>query len=81
MTDKQCMCNFRDEISFKSFDDFESHQSFVQQNKNFIEVSFSTYGGFVETWYKCNQCFKTWRLIQPDSPFRGDWSVVPKSEL
>lgn len=33
----------------------------------------TSYTGFQEQWFKCNQCNQIWRLVHPDFPFEGLW--------
>lgn len=32
--------------------------------------------GEVEHWYKCPDCKRVWRLVEPDYPSKGAWEVV-----
>jgi len=83
MNNVQCVCNFREDDSFKSSDDFHNHKNFVLKSEIFTTIEVKTFfsANNIETWHKCNTCFKVWRLVKPDVPFRGDWSVVPEIEL
>jgi hypothetical protein len=31
---------------------------------------------FKEKWFRCGGCEKSWRLVEPDVPFRGVFEVV-----
>ncbi len=33
------------------------------------------YGG---RWFKCKDCKKIWRLVEPDFPFKGLWKPLQK---
>lgn len=33
--------------------------------------------GLEEQWYRCKASGDTWRLVAPQSPFRGAWEPLP----
>ncbi len=36
--------------------------------------------GEAETWFRCKSTNETWRLVEPDAPFRGVWEKVDASK-
>lgn len=73
-----CQCNIRNEGGFSNWDDFDEFSIRIA-NTNFKNIPVKeTYSdvGFVEMWFQCNKCGSIWRLVEPDPPFRGNWSRV-----
>jgi len=84
MKHKKCICDIRQKGGFKSYYDFERHENDIQESQIFTQAEVKTLlenVGFIETWHKCNECFKVWRLVEPDVPFKGYWSVVPENDF
>ncbi len=76
-----CICNVLKEINvFFSISEFERFQKYVEGLVNdgiLIEIPVKKpYAGFPEQWYKCKSCSQVWRLVYPDFPFKGKWSIV-----
>ncbi len=73
-----CQCNIRNEGGFSNWDDFDKFSVQIA-NSNFkkipVKESYSDFG-FIEMWFQCNQCGSIWRLVEPDPPFKGNWSRV-----
>ena len=76
-----CYCNVFEEINeFRSPNEFKRFQdyigAFVDDGK-LVEIPVrEKHAGFPEQWYKCKICALTWRLVYPDFPYKGLWSVV-----
>jgi hypothetical protein len=32
--------------------------------------------GFEEKWFKCKESNEVWRLVAPQAPFLGSWSLI-----
>jgi len=74
-----CNCNSRVNSIFNEWEDYYKHQEKVNDNiyfKNMPVLVPYTDTGFIEKWYQCNKCGVKWRLVEPDLPFRGNWSKV-----
>jgi hypothetical protein len=80
MKDKFCSCfNIRETGSFKNSQDYFNFEKELLQNPKFEEVKVEKLKnnvGFFERWYKCNKCGTVWRLVEPDSPYKGIWEQV-----
>lgn len=76
-----CRCEeLRSPGGFSDFPEFDSFKLNIEKN-DILEASvvakiFSDVGGLNENWFKCQICGRTWRLVEPDPPFRGMWAKV-----
>jgi len=73
-----CQCSIRDEGGFNGWADFDKFAAQVASsgfNKIPVKEPYSDVG-FVEQWFQCDQCGNVWRLVEPDPPFKGNWSKV-----
>lgn len=73
-----CHCNIRNDGGFSNWDDFDKFSVCIA-NSNLKEIPVKEpYSdiGFIEMWYQCNKCGSIWRLVEPDPPFKGNWSKV-----
>jgi hypothetical protein len=74
-----CVCELREQRSFNDWADFEGHARRLQVDANWREVPVlqpQSNVGFIERWYRCVVCGRSWRLVEPDPPFRGVWEEV-----
>lgn len=74
---KVCDCNIREAGGFNGWDDFAKYSAQVIDSGGFKEVPVKKpYSdvGLIEKWYECSKCGNLWRLVEPDPPFKGNWS-------
>lgn len=75
-----CNCSTkRKSGSFNSWQDYQQFELSLRNGREFKEISVgSLYAdvGLVETWFECMKCYKKWRLVEPDPPFKGIWEEV-----
>lgn len=74
-----CDCNIREKGGFNGWNDFDVHSRQVIDSGTFREVPVEKpYSniGLIEKWYKCRKCGNLWRLVEPDPPFKGNWSNI-----
>jgi hypothetical protein len=78
--DSRCECyRARDSKVFASWIDFGQFKdrlavspfSPVPVAKPYLNV------GLTESWHRCVLCQTTWRLVEPDPPYRGTWEPIP----
>ncbi len=69
----------------KKFDSLQEYKEFaaqLEENSAWKEVSvetpYSPIGGIYERWFTNSENNETWRLVEPDGPFRGVWEQVSK---
>lgn len=75
----KCVCEVREQRSFDDWADFEAHVRLLQGDENWKDVPVlqpQSNVGFIERWFQCAACGNTWRLVEPDPPFRGVWEKV-----
>ena len=75
-----CDCNLvRDRDGFDDLQDVQRHLEALEATGHLkpvpVEVPYANIGE-VERWYECERCQATWRLVEPDGPFRGVWRTV-----
>lgn len=81
----ECVCSVMEEINeFFSILEFERFQKYLEgliNDGELIEIPvIKRYAGFPEHWYRCKECAQIWRLVHPDSPFKGMWNIVSEKE-
>lgn len=82
MSDKKdsCMCGEIHEVGpFSGWDDFDKTERALKESADFVQVPVTdpySSVGLAETWYECQRCKTTWRLVEPDPPFAGLWRSV-----
>ena len=71
-------------FGFSSSDDFDEFVEMLIKSSDFqrvdIKLPFSGGVGFTEYWYKRKSTNQIYRLVEPDPPFKGNWSIVVASE-
>lgn len=78
-----CKCQIRNEGGFGGWADFDEFSAQITDT-DFIAVPVKTkYSsiGFIEKWFQCNECGNVWRLVEPDPPFKGNWSQISIKEI
>lgn len=80
-----CICSALEEIkeffSISEFERFQKHIDILVNEGELIEIPVKKrYAGFPEQWYKCKSCSQAWRLVHPDFPFKGLWSITSEKE-
>ena len=80
MIKNECRClKIRSTDKFKKPDDYFSHYNYINSKLDFLKIpvknSYSNIGES-EEWYKCNECNRIWRLVEPDPPFCGFWGEI-----
>ena len=75
-----CYClSKRKSGGFSNWQDYQSFESLLQNDKGFNEVSVDSFYsdvGLIEKWYECLKCRQKWRLVEPDPPFKGLWEKI-----
>jgi len=76
-----CVCSqYRVPGGFDAFSEFDQFNVEIKSSDLFREVpvvkTLGGVGGLMEAWFKCKKCGQTWRLVEPDPPFKGMWSKV-----
>lgn len=65
--------------AFSSSSDYHDFSELVEISEEFTEVPvqtpYSTTGHY-ERWFMSKSSRRTWRLVEPDFPFRGLWEEV-----
>jgi hypothetical protein len=75
-----CECEqLRKSGPFVGWSDFDAFAALLERQTTFsqspVGVPYSDVG-LLEKWYECTDCHRVWRLVEPDPPFNGLWTLV-----